>query len=181
MPEAQWYANLREQYRPKAVRLLLIGESAPDPRADEPRFFYAPTLTGSDNLFRGVVLALYGHSFPRGSAGTSKVPWLERLRSDGGFLIDLVPFPVNGLKRGERAQARRDHVASAVATARELHPEGVIVCHDPSYRVLAKPLSDAGLSLLHDKPIPFPLGNKRAEFAVAVRLALPSSWQTSPR
>jgi len=56
-------------------------------------------------LFRGVVEGLYEHRFPRGSAGSSKAPWLDRLRDDGVFLIDLVPFPVNGLPTAERARA----------------------------------------------------------------------------
>ena len=171
MPEAVWYADLRERYRPASIELLLIAESAPDPRAAEPRFFYAPILTGADNLFRGVVLAIYNHRFPRGSAGLSKVPWLERLQADGVFLIDLVPYPVNGLKAGARSLARRDSVADAVLAAASLGPQGIVVCHDPTFRVLDGPLREAGLPLLHDVPIPFPLGNKREEFARAVRAA----------
>lgn len=169
--DAAWYAELREQYRPARVDLLLIGESAPDPEAAEPRFFYAPMLTAADNLFRGVVLALYNHRFPRGSAGISKTPWLDRLKRDGVFLIDLVPFPVNGLKAGPRARARREAVQNAVKVADGLAPDGIIVCHDPSFRVLRDSLGDAGLPLLHDTPIPFPLGNKREEFALAVSRA----------
>ena len=55
------------------VRLLLICESAPESDAAESRFFYAPSLTGADSLFRGVVLALDARRFPRSSAGMSKV------------------------------------------------------------------------------------------------------------
>jgi hypothetical protein len=171
MPEAKWYAELRDHYRPQHVKLLLIGESAPDPGAAEPRFFYAPILTAADNLFRGVVLALYDHRFPRGSAGSSKVLWLQRLTADSVFLIDLVPFPVNALGSGARARARRDAVPGAVKAAAELRPGGVIVCHAPSFRVLHRPLLAADLPLLHDAPIPFPLGNKREEFAAAFRIA----------
>lgn len=61
----------------------------------------------------------------------------------------------------------------AVNTAVGLHPDGVIVCHNPSFRVLSKPLGAAGLPLLHDLPIPFPLGNKRAQFVDGVRAVLP--------
>ncbi len=172
-PDAAWYADLREQCRPEHIQLLLIGESAPDPGAAAPRYFYAPILTASDNLFRGVVLALYDHRFPRGSAGSSKVPWLERLKDDGVFLIDLVPFPVNALGSGARARARRDAVPDAVNTAISCHPDGVIVCHDPSFRVLNKSLGAAGLPLLHDVPIPFPLGNQRAQFVDGVRAVVP--------
>lgn len=77
MPGPDWYTALREAHRPDAFRLLLIGESAPDPGDSKRRFFYAPTLTPADNLFRGVVLAPFGHQFSRGSAGASKQPWLD--------------------------------------------------------------------------------------------------------
>jgi len=44
--------------------LVLIAESAPDRRAVDRPFFYAPTLTGADNLFRGVLLSLFHHPAP---------------------------------------------------------------------------------------------------------------------
>ena len=127
VPELPWYAELREAHRPERVRVLLIGESAPDPGAAERRFFYAPVLDRRDNLYRGVVEAFYG-CFP-GRAGDPKATWLNRLEGDGVFLIDLVPFPVNGLSpdkaeaRRLRASARRNHVAACVEHARHLDPE----------------------------------------------------------
>jgi hypothetical protein len=175
MPEAAWYADLRERYRPEHVQLLLIGESAPDPDAAQPHFFYAPTLTAADNLFRGAVLALYDHRFPRGSAGSSKAPWLERLKADGVFLIDLVPFPVNAFGAGARARARRDAVPETVESAAKLKPGGIMICHVPSFRLLREPLRVGGLPLLHDEPIPFPLGNKREQFAEAAARAWPAA------
>lgn len=111
-------------------------------------------------------------------AGDAKGPWLDRLREDGVFLIDLVPFPVNSLSpnkaeaRRLRAEARRNHVASCVAQARKLDPAGVIVCHSPSFELLTAPIRAAGLTLLHEQAIPFPLGNWRARFVSEVREAL---------
>src|SRR4051812_39093038 len=106
MGELPWYAELREAWKPAQVRVLLIGESAPDPGTSERRFFYAPTLDRRDNLYRGIVLGFYGTK--PGHAGDDKGHWLERLRDDGVFLIDLVPFPVNKLTSAVRAKARRD-------------------------------------------------------------------------
>lgn len=172
MPDT-WYDDLRRQWKPDAVRVLLVGESAPDPGAAERRFFYAPTLDRRDNLFRGVVEALY-EPIPRGSTGQPKWPWLERLRADGVYLVDLVPFPVDKLTSGERRRARREHVAALVEQAQALEPGGVIVCHAPTFEEVASALRAAGLPLLHDDALPFPLGNTRARFVAGVRVALGS-------
>lgn len=168
--EAPWYAALRAAHRPARVRVLLVGESAPDPGAAERRFFYSPTLDRRDNLFRGVVAAFFGES--PGHAGDAKAPWLDRLKADGVYLIDLVPFPVDKRAPRDRAQARRDHVAACVAEASALAPAGIIVCHGPTHDVLAAPLRAAGLPLLHQERIPFPVGNHRAAFIAKVREAL---------
>lgn len=169
MGEEPWYAQLREQWRPTPVRLLLIAESAPDPGSAERRFFYAPTLTKDDNLYRGVVKAMYGRS--PGSAGDPKRPYLEQLRRDGVYLIDLCPSPVNRLSSRDRRAAHREHVPQLVEQAAALEPEGVIVCHGPTFKAANKALRAAGLRVLHDTPIPFPLGNWRAQFIDRFRVA----------
>jgi len=168
--ETHWYERLRRKHRPKNVRVLLIGESAPDHGSKERRFFYAPTLDRRDNLFRGVVAAFYG-SKP-GVAGDAKGPWLERLVASGVYLIDLVPYPVDKLDAKSRARARRDHVDACVQAARLLAPAGIIVCHQPSFHVLAPALLAAKLPLLHTSAIPFPLGNHRERFVISVKAAL---------
>lgn len=104
--EDSWYAELRAQYQPENVRLLLIGESVPtDHGGTRPRnFFYADHL-GYDNLYRGVLEALYG---VRGLEKRShdKRPWLRRLKNDGVFLIDLVPYPVNDVRSKKQRKWR---------------------------------------------------------------------------
>lgn len=171
MRELAWYEDLREANRPKRVRVLLIGESAPDPGDEERRFFYSPQLSARDNLYRGVVFAFYGHR-PSVRVTRDKSPWLARLKTDGVFLIDLVPFPVNKLSSAAKRRARREHASACVESARALRPAGVIVCHDGCFAVLREPLHAAGLPLLHERSIPFPLGNTRKRFANEVRTAL---------
>jgi hypothetical protein len=174
--ELPCYAELRELHKPDRVRVLLVGESAPDPEAAERRFFYAPVLHQRDNLFRGVVEAFYRCS--PGHAGDLKAPWLDRLRADGVFLIDLVPFPVDKLSpckaeaRRLRRAARRDHVAACINCAVALDPAGIIICHDGVYRAAAQRMRAGGLPLLHDDSIPFPLYAGRNVFPIKVRAAL---------
>lgn len=166
---ADTYTRLRDRWKPDQVQLLLIGESAPDPGGAELRFFYAPTLTSHDNLFRGVILALYGRS--PGHAGDPKRPWLDALRGDGVYLIDLVPFPVNALSSRERKRALSDHTEDCVAEASALEPQAIAICHSPTFNALRPGLLEAGLPLIHQQPLPFPLGNWREQFACGLRAA----------
>ncbi|GAA1681210.1 hypothetical protein [Microbacterium lacus] len=162
--EEPWYSQLREQWRPQHVRLLMIAESAPDDGGDvsRRRFFYADRL-GADNLFRGVVEAMYG-STKDDLKRTGKRPWLERLQTDGFFLIDLAPYPVNALGSAARRRSLLDAVPGCVSRAAEVAPDGVVVVKADLYPMLAGPLRKADLPLLQDGPIAFPLGNTRAEF-----------------
>lgn len=176
--EDPWYEELRDRWRPERVRLLLVGESAPDPEADERRFFYAPVLDRRDNLYRGVIEALYGER--PGSAGDPKEPWLTRLRDDGVYLIDLVPFPVDKPQtKAHRRRAHRDHAEDCVAMAATLDPRGVIVCHTATFEATAPLFHAAGLPLLHEEPLPFPLYKGKAKFIEGARAALgrlPGGW-----
>jgi hypothetical protein len=56
-------------------------------------------------------------------------------------------------------------------TPLELDPRGVIICYGPTLKALSTPLRAAGVPLLHDEPIPFPLGNHRARFVELFRAA----------
>jgi hypothetical protein len=97
-----WYEQLRQQYRPDRLEILLIGESPPDPGAGGRRFFYAPTLQ-IDNLYRGVAQGLYGNH-PEVDL-MDKAAVLGRLQADGFWLIDAVDRPVNHLPPGPRRAA----------------------------------------------------------------------------
>lgn len=170
--EEPWHAELRRQWQPDPVRLLLIGESAPNDAGNPSarRFFYADTLTGRDNLFRAVVEAVLDEPHLDSQTET-KSRRLAQLRDRGVFLIDLVPYPVNGMDGAERRRVRRSSVPGCVERAAAMNPKGIIVCHKPSFELLWHPLLAAGLPLLHDTAIPFPLGNWRRDFVQGFRAA----------
>ena len=170
MPRDVWYENLRRRYRPAVVRVVFVGESAPDPGSGPRRFFYSEQLT-HDNLFRGLMLALYGAE--RSDLAYDKTGWLARFQEDGFWLLDVADRPVNKLPRGARRRALRDAAPAAIARIRAAAPSvGVIVCHDPTYMALDTAGAREHLRLLHDEPIPFPLGNWRQVFVEHVRAAL---------
>ena len=165
-----WYEQLREQYRPDQLEVLLIGESPPDPGGGNRRFFYAPTLQ-IDNLYRGVAQALYGHHPEVDLADKPAV--LGRLQADGFWLIDAVDQPINHLPPGPRRAAITAAVPQLVARCRALAPRrGVFICHRVVYQLTTPSLREAGVRVLHDQPLPFPLGNWRTNFITGLRRAL---------
>jgi len=166
------YATERERYLPRAgVNVLFVGESAPDPNAKQIRFFYHPVLRSADNLFRGIMLALYGAG-RQSLASTPKTQWLERFQSDGYYLEDLCALPVNRLPARQRSQARRTAVPDLVRRIEALSPRGIVVCHGGTYLDIADCLRANRLPVLHCEPIPFPLGSYRVRFARDVQAAL---------
>lgn len=177
MTDLAWYDELRDRYRPAVVRLLLIGESPPDPRAGVRRFFYSPTLS-YDNLYRGVAEALYGTeaSFDV----RAKVVNLERMRDDGVWLIDTVEAPVNASTLAERRRAIRSSVGGLVDRCQKIAPTvGVLLCHSVVFDESAEALREATVPVLHNIPLPFPLGNTRARFVVGARVALDNTqWRS---
>jgi hypothetical protein len=177
--ELTWYEELRERHRPDTIRLLLIGESPPDPGAGARRFFYAPTLS-HDNLYRGVSAALYG-SDPDVDI-KNKPAVLERLRHDGVWLIDAVDEPVDKRTTAARRKAIAGHAASLADRTKRLAPTvGVLICHGVVFELVAPALRAAGVTVLHDDPLPFPLGNWRAQFVAGARTALDEAGWWGPQ
>jgi hypothetical protein len=167
----KWYEELRSAHRPEVLRFLLVAESPPDPGSSDRRFFYSPTLAAHDNLYRGVAEAVYGDE-PAFDV-RRKAAVLERLRADGYWLIDAVPTPINRRSNAARRKAIRTAATGLVERCRELAPKGgIIICHTVVYGETAAALRGAGVNLLHDEPIPFPLGNWRAEFVRRFRQAI---------
>jgi len=163
--EDPWYAERRARWKPDRVRLLLIAESAPDDGGDlaSRRFFYDGNLTSKDGLFREVVRALYDNP-PLTSGANAKMPWLEKLRADGVYLIDLAPVPVNYQSPSERAAALQRNLEATVSLATELTPDGIVLVKQNVFDLMEQPLRAAGLPPLHDAMIPFPGSGQQERF-----------------
>jgi hypothetical protein len=162
-PGRRWYERRRVAFRPDTIRLLLIAESPPPvnekpgSKAERP-FFYDRRLSHRDNLLRAVLEGLYAKTLPSGAQPPElKVPWLERLRNDGVYLIDAVPCPWGDIElESLKKRCRQFFAEAAVKKAARMNPLGVVVCHIGVYKVIAPLLRAAGLPLLHDFGLPFP-------------------------
>jgi len=165
-----WYEELRNRYRPGVVDVLLIAESPPDPGAGPRRFFYAPQLT-HDNLYRGVAQALYGEE-PDFEL-RDKPAVLDRIKADGLWLIDAVEHPINKTSTSTRRAAISVGVPRLLKRCQQIDPRrGVMICHGLVYELAAPGMRTAEIEILHDQPLPFPLGNWRAQFIDGFRQAI---------
>lgn len=121
-------------------------------------------------MFRGVADALCDSG--KLTKGDLKTPLHHQLRDQGVYLIDLASVPVNALSTSARNKVLRESVDACVQRVIDLAPDGIVICHTPTFNLLSRPLRSASLPLLHDAPIPFPMGNKRAEFVEKLRAAV---------
>lgn len=162
-----WYEELREAYRPKSIRILLIAESPPDPGDKERRFFYSPVLSRHDNLFRGVAQSLYGDSI---LDEREKNEILACICNDGFWMIDAVDFPIDKMSESNRSEAIRASAANLIDHCKELAPTlGVVICKPNVYCEVAVRLIRGGVPVLHEQPLPFPLYKGRKVFKDALR------------
>ena len=159
-----WYATLRGRWMPTAPRLLIVMDRVPDPRGPR-HHFYADPVTAGDELFRTVVQAVYDQT--PGRPGSSKSGWLEKLRNDQIWTLDIVREPT--LLRNEFEEELMKAVPAFLNEVAELGPQGVVLCGERTFSVLF----DAGLPLLHHEPVASPTSSRgRRHLAEVVRRAL---------
>lgn len=126
---------------------------------------------GKDGLFREVVRAPYDDPALR-SGPNEKTPWLERLKSDGVYLIDLAAAPVNKHSSTERDAALKQKIDETFVLALELDPQGIMLIKQNVFALLERPIRAAGLPLLHDVVIPFPGSGQQKRFRDRFTMAL---------
>jgi len=107
--------ELRNRFRPKVTRLLLVGESPP---ANETFFYNADSK-------------LYVHTFAAftraGLVSENSAVFLDAFRGLGCFLDDLCHSPVNSLAKPARRAARNRSVRGLALRLQEICPR-VVVC-----------------------------------------------------
>ena len=147
------YERLRQQYRPKGpIRLLLVGESRPAGGS----FFYL----ANSNLYRATLEAWQAAFGPMPESESL----LGRLQSEGVWLYDVLPAPVNRLRgrprRGVVIARSRDLAALLAAES----PDAIVVVKRSLAAVAREAVSAAHLPAEQLHVLPFPLYQWRAEY-----------------
>ena len=136
-------------FQPPHVRTLLVAE-APPSALD--RYFYFLDVDVQDSLFRHVIEATFGEKPTR-----DKRPWLESLRDEGYFLVDLSPDPFDD------ASVLRPLVPQLVERCARLRPDRIVLIGARVYDLAYGALLAARLPVV-DVRLPIPGYGQRKRF-----------------
>lgn len=149
--------RVRRSYKPRDVRVLFIGESAP---AGE-TFFYC----ANSGLYRAT-----SDAFAAAIPSVRKSPdFREDFQRLGCFLDDLSLTPVNNLPRLERKQACRDGIAPLARRIRRHSPAVVVIIGIGIAEHVSAALEKAGHGGVERVVLPFPSSRPRRADGVPYR------------
>lgn len=154
--ESADFERLRQQFRPERIRLLLVGESRPAAGS----FFYLANST----LYRATREAWQAAFGPMPPAS----PFLGRLQSEGIWLYDLAPAPVNRLRGRPRRQAVEARAGELAALLVGESPDAVVVVKRSLAAVVREAMTAAHLPAHRLHVLPFPLYQWRAEYVAGL-------------
>lgn len=151
----------RLKYKPEKIQCLFLAEAPPS--VDSKRFFYFEEVPVGDSLFLQTMRAVFNidSKVKAKDIRVRKAEYLSKFRESGFFLEDasLVPMPRNPTESMKRRllQAQLPDLINKLASY--VHQKTpVILISKPVYDICYSTLKRAGLNIINDYPIPFPLG-----------------------
>ena len=148
--------TLRSRYRPRHVRVLLVGESPPVGGT----FFYA----ANSNLYRytrQAFVCAFEREWPTDES------FLDFLRKFGFFLEDLCLEPINGMTKSDRRSARAEGEQSLTDRLVSMQPHYVAVTPKAIANHVTRSLASAGIDV-QPALLPFPAMSWQADYVAAM-------------
>ena len=164
------YEEIRQQYKPERIKVLLIAESPPpNAEAQGSRHFYrTDKVRMDDRLFINTIKALYPETAETQVADLEKDKerWLQRFKNDGWYMIEAVEKSiVHAVKKPERQERIREALPRLIERVRGLANENtkLILIKSNVFDVAGEPLREAGFTVLNEKLLDYPgVFNQRA-------------------
>jgi hypothetical protein len=157
------YDTLRQQYRPKHIKILFIAESPPPAsEIQSSRHFYrSDTIRVEDRLFTNTIKALYpeASNMTEPEIQPQKEAWLRRLQSDGYYMIEaLETSQRHSVTKPERQTRIRAALPRLIERVKELAGQDtkIILIKSNVFDVAAKPLRQAGFTVLNNELVDYP-------------------------
>jgi hypothetical protein len=157
------YEQIRQQYRPQKIKILLIAESPP-PSADtqSSRHFYrSEEVRKDDRLFTNTIKALYPEAENKTEAELEleKEQWLRRFQADGWYMIEALErsMPHEATKR-QRQVFIREKLPRLLRRVQQLADQDtkIILIKSNVFDVAAAPLRKAGFNVLNKELLDYP-------------------------
>ncbi len=163
-PENTRWETLRESYKPSEIKTLIVGEAPPNGGT---RFFYYENVPEYDNLFLAVMEVLYptkARAYKAYRTASAKKELLEQFKTDGFYLMDLYPMPLDKKPKG-KGKSFFAEVFMRRFNKEQIAKECIIILLNPA-KVLEYPLKSLGYEVF---VLPFPLYGGKAEFVQQFR------------
>jgi len=157
------YDDIRQQYKPKHIRFLLVAESPP-PSAEiqSSRHFYRSEIVRKDDrLFVNTIKALYpeAEDMTETQIEPDKEQWLRRFQEDGWYMIEaLETSQRHAVTKQERQDKIREHLPELIQRIQSLASADtkIILVKSNVFDVAAEPLRKAGFTVLNTELVDYP-------------------------
>lgn len=157
------YDELRQQYRPKRIKYLLIAESPP-PSADMPgsrHFYRSEKPRPGDRLFTNTIRALYPETaeLPDEDLEANKESWLRRFQDDGWYMIEALEISQrHQVTKKERQEKIKQALPRLIERVGELAEKDtkLILVKSNVFDVAAEPLKEDGFNVLNTELVDYP-------------------------
>lgn len=178
------YEATRAQFKPLAVKWLLVAESPPPEasRGGSRHFYRTNQIRPEDRLFLGAIKALYPDSkdLTDKQIEEHKFEWLKRLQADGIYMIEALEVSQeHAVKKPERQEKIRLALPRLIERVGELANSDtkLILIKSNVFEVAAEPLRVAGFTVLNQALVDYPgVWNKAAYQEKLTKLMVASGW-----
>lgn len=157
------YDSLRETYKPKHLRVLMIAESPPpDTSTDSSRHFYrSDKVRKNDRLFTNTMRALYPEtaSVQEAELEAQKDIWLRRFQTDGWYMIEALETSLpHAVTKSQRQQKIKESLPRLLKRVRKLadNDTKIILVKSNVFEVATTSLRDAGFNVLNTALLDYP-------------------------
>lgn len=181
------YDKLREQYKPKYIKVLLIAESPPPAATEQSsrQFYRSEKIRKDDRLFTNTVRALFPDvaNATEPELETQKEQLLHRFQQNGFYMIEALPNSLHHhITKSQRQALIAQHLPELLQRVKKLAKKNtkIILIKSNVFEVAAEPLRQAGLNVLNKELVDYPGHYNQRDYRQKLAALLDISY-TQPR
>lgn len=157
------YERVRQKYKPKHIKMLLIAESPPpEANTDSSRHFYrSDKIRRDDRLFINTIKAIYPEAAGKTEAQLEpeKEQWLRKFQADGRYMIEALDKSLpHEVTKQQRQELIRENLPNLLEKVQKLAAPDtkIILIKSNVFDVAAEPLRQAGFTVLNKELLDYP-------------------------